>query len=348
MKKLFTLTAVALLTWVAVAPVAAAPPMLPATANFISERGQVFSLALDGQPLTRPVARQVHVARLVPGQHWADFSVPTRYGPPLRFRTAVWLAPGLETSYILVLRPGYGPQLRQLGAVPLGRPGYGPQGNYGGYQQGYPQPQQAPSPYSNAPGGYDDELGPPPASPAPPYGSQRPADGRYQSPPPPNGTYDAGQAGGYNSPTTPAPTPPYPGTYPPRGNAPTPGNDGYYPNGTPAPNTGGYNDPNSPSGNYLEPLSPTDVQDLTQDLRDEPSDETRLNLAKEALAKNSVQAADLAQLMGTLKLSKSRTELAKYGYSHVSDPQNFSRVYDVLRSPASIQEVQQSLGLPQN
>lgn len=321
MKKLFTLAAAALLTWVAAAPVAAAPPMLPATANFVSERGQVFSLVLDGQPLTRPVARQVHVARLVPGQHWADFSVPTRYGRPLRFRTAVWLAPGLETSYVLVLRPGYGPQLRQLGAVPLGRPGYGPQGNYpgGGYQQGYPQqPQQAPGPYDNAPGGYDedDEMGPPPASPAPGYGN------------PPYGN-DPRNGSGYGN--NGAPT--YPGgSYPPN-NAPSAPNGGYYPG--PA------------NGNYLRPLPPGDVQNLTEALRSRSFDDARLPLVKQALAQSTVRADELAQLISTLAFDKSRIELAEYGYAHLSDPQNFYRVYDVLRYPSSIREVQQALGLPQ-
>jgi hypothetical protein len=300
MKKLFTLAAAALLTWVAAAPVAAAPPMLPATANFVSERGQVFGLVLDGRPLTRPVARQVHVGRLVPGQHWADFSVPTRYGPPLRFRTAVWLAPGLETSYVLVLRPGYGPQLRQLGAVPLGRPGYGPQGSYpgGGYQQGYPQPQQAPSPYDNAPNGYDedDEVGPPP-SPAPGYGNVP-----YGNDPRNGNDYGNNSAPGYPG-----------GGYPPS-NTPGVPNGGYYPG--PA------------NGSYLRPLPPADVQGLTEALR-------------------TVRADELAQLINTLAFDKSRIELAEYGYTHVSDPQNFYRVYDALRYPSSIREVQQALGLPQ-
>ncbi|MFD1873964.1 DUF4476 domain-containing protein [Hymenobacter bucti] len=332
MKTLFTLAAAALLTWVASAPAVAAPPAPPAGATFVAERGQVFGLALDGQPLTRPVARQVRVARLVPGQHWADFSVPTRYGPPLRFRTAVWLAPGLETSYVLVLRPGYGPQLRQLGAVPLGRPGYGPQGNYpgygpqgsypnGGYQQGYPAP-QGPAPY-NAPGSYDedDEDGPPPSS---GYGSAP-----YGNDPRPNN--------GYGNNGTPAPG--YPGGYPPSNapNAPSaPGSNGSY---YPAPGN---------NGSYLQPLPPADVQNLTEALRSRSFDDARLPLAKQALAEGSVRADELAQLIGTLAFDKSRIELAEYGYAHVSDPQNFYRVYDVLRYPSSIREVQQALGLPQN
>jgi hypothetical protein len=322
MKTLFTLAAAALLTWVASAPAAAAPPAPPAGATFVSERGQVFGLALDGQPLTRPVARQVRVARLVPGQHWADFSVPTRYGPPLRFRTAVWLAPGLETNYVLVLRPGYGPQLRQLSAVPLGRPGYGPQGTYpggnypGGYQQGYPAPPQGPVPY-NTPGSYDedDEDGPPAG---PGYGNAP-----YGNDPRPNGGYSA-------------PAPSYPGAYPPSPAPNAPGNNGGY-----------YPDPANGSS-YLRPLAPADVQDLTEALRSRSFDDARLPIVKQALAQSTVRADELAQLISTLSFDKSRIELAEYGYTHLSDPQNFYRVYDVLRYPSSIREVQQALGLPQN
>jgi hypothetical protein len=298
------------------APAAAAPPAPPANATFVSERGQVFSLVLDGRPLTRPVARQVRVARLVPGQHWADFSVPTRYGPPLRFRTAVWLAPGLETSYVLVLRPGYGPQLRQLGAVPLGRPSYGPQGGYpsGGYQ-GYP-PQQAPGPYNNAPGGYDEdeeEMAPP----APGYGNA------------PYGN-DPRNGNGYGN----------------NGASRYPGRD-YNPNNVPSAPSDGYY-PGPANGGYLRPLPPADVQGLTEALRSRSFDDARLPLAKQALAQGTVRADELAQLIGTLAFDKSRIELAEYGYAHVSDPQNFYRVYDVLRYPSSIREVQQALGLPQN
>jgi hypothetical protein len=317
MKTLFTLAAAALVIWIAPAIAIAAPPAPPAGATFVSERGQVFGLALDGQPLTRPVARQVRVARLVPGQHWADFSVPTRYGPPLRFRTAVWLAPGLETSYVLVLRPGYGPQLRQLGAVPLGRPVYGPRGNYPGgiYQQGYPAAPQGPAPY-NMPGNYDDDdEANAPASPGygtAPYGNAPRPDNGYGN----NGT----------------PTPDYPGGYPPS-TAPD-NNGGYY--AGPA------------NGSYLRPLPPTDVQGLTEALRSRSFDYARLPLAKQALAQGSVRADELAQLIGTLAFDKSRIELAEYGYAHVSDPQNFYRVYDVLRYPSSIREVQQALGLPQH
>ena len=302
MKTLFALAATALLTWTAPAVALAAPP---ANVNFSLERGHVFGLVLDGRPLTRPLARQVHVDRLRPGQHWADFSVPTPYGPPMRFHTAVWLQPGLETSYILVVRPGYGPQLRQVAAVPV----YGPPPGYGG---AYPQPQPG-YPYRNGRGGYyggNPEGGYNTPTPAPaPYGGNPDGYGSRQAPAYP---------GGYDSRPAPVPTPNYPGGY------------------------------SQNNGGNFRPLPPNDVQGLIQDLRDRSSDEERLDLAKQALAESSVRADELAELTATLEYDKARIDLAEFGYAHVSDPQNFSKVYDVLHYPDSIQEVQQALGLPQN
>ena len=84
-----------LMGWLlAAAPVLAHPPV-PANVNFTSERGVPFGLVLDGRPLTRGVARQVHVDQLQPGAHWADFTLPTPYGGAVRFRSRVWLEPGL-------------------------------------------------------------------------------------------------------------------------------------------------------------------------------------------------------------------------------------------------------------
>jgi hypothetical protein len=316
MKTLRFLLAMVLLSWAGSAAAVAAPPAPPANVNFVSERGQAFGLLLDGQPLTRPVARQVHVDRLAPGQHWAEFSLPTAYGPPMRFRTPVWLAPGLETSYVLVLRPS-GPRLRQVGAVPVPGPAYGG-GYYGG---GYPVP---------APGGpqggyYGNQPNNQPYPNNAPYGG-------YSAPSPGGAapTPGAGYPGGYG---TPAPGQGYPG--------------GYGQGAAPDPNAGGY-DPNAPSNNYLYPLPAADVQSLVQALRRQSFDDSRLPMVKQALAQNSVQADELAELMSTLSFDKARIELAKFGYGRLSDPQNFYRVYDVLRYPSSIREVQQALGLPQN
>ncbi|RZK22258.1 MAG: DUF4476 domain-containing protein [Hymenobacter sp.] len=324
MKALFILAASGLLTYTAVAA-----PAPPATANFTSERGQVFSLVLDGRLLTRPLARQVRVGQLPPGQHWADFSLPTAYGP-LRFRTAVWLQPGMETSYVVVVRPGYGPQLRQVGAVALyGPAAYGP-GSYGG---GYPPQPRPGGPYGSGPGGAYNGGG---------YNNDGGAYGGGNAYPgvPGNVPY-GGQNGGYGS----APAPAYPGGYGP-GRTAAPGNPtGTYPGGQA---NGDYNQ-GAPGGRNqnMTPLQPADVQNLTQDLRGRASDEERMDLAKQALNQNTVRADELTQLINTLDNDEARIDLAEYGYEHVSDPASFYRVYGALRSPANVREVQQALGLPQ-
>ncbi|WP_375419431.1 DUF4476 domain-containing protein [uncultured Hymenobacter sp.] len=158
---------------------------LAANVNFASEHGVPFAVVLDGRPLTRGLARQVHAERLAPGLHYADFSVPTAYGGFVRLRRRVWLEPGLETTFVLRTRPGRPLDLQPAGAIALygpyrsgrGMPGYG-QGRYDerrndryddrrgdGYRNGaaYPpdsyetRPNQ---PNSNDPGSYDPDGGP--------------------------------------------------------------------------------------------------------------------------------------------------------------------------------------------
>lgn len=108
----------------------------PANVNFTSERGIPFNLRFDGRALTRGGARQVHIDRIAPGIHWAEFSIPVGYGRFINYRTRVFLDPGLESSYVLLTRPGFAPELRKVAAVPL-RGGYGP--GYGGYSNGGPR-----------------------------------------------------------------------------------------------------------------------------------------------------------------------------------------------------------------
>ena len=167
----------------AVVPALAYPP--PAAINFSSERGVPFGLALDGQPLTRGAARQVHVDRLAPGVHWADFTVPTAYGGAVRFRSRVWLEPGLETSFVLIARPGRPLRLRQVGAVAR----YGPGPGYGnGYcdDEGYGNGRyNTPTPYGQE--GYGNNV--------PDYNGN-PSNNGYSNGPAGGG--DAPASGGYS------------------------------------------------------------------------------------------------------------------------------------------------------
>ena len=195
MKKAFLFALAGLLA--AVAPALAHPPGA-ANVNFSSERGVPFGLVLDGRPLTRGVAREVHVDQLVPGLHWADFTVPTAYGGAVRFRSRVWLEPGLETTFVLIARPGRPLDLREVGAVALCA---GPRG----YGQGYAyddDDDNSPAPYP--PGGY-------------PYNGGHANNGGYPNAPNGPGGYPGGPANG---------------NYPNGPGYPNSGGAGYYPGST--------------------------------------------------------------------------------------------------------------------
>lgn len=206
MKALFTYCLLGLLTLVSARPSYAAEP--PAVVNFSVERNLAFSLVLDGQPVTRPTAQQVHLDNVAPGEHQVELSLAAaprgRSGP--RIRATVWLEEGLETSFVLTQRPGYGWQLRQVSTAAL--PGYGYEDQPGTYgQPAGPDYGGQPGTAPTGPAGY-----PPTAGPGYPTGPGYPAPGAPGYPP---------AGGGY----------PVPGTYP----APT----GYpLPGGSPAP--GGY------------------------------------------------------------------------------------------------------------
>lgn len=147
MKALVTFCLAALLLACAYPSCAAGPPLT--IANFSVERGLPFRLLLDGQPLTQPLAQQVHLDYLAPGPHWVELRLGAaprgRSGP--RIRAAVWLEEGLETSFVLTQRLGAGWQLRQVSTAAL--PGYGYEDQPGTYSQPAP-PDPA---YQNSPAG---------------------------------------------------------------------------------------------------------------------------------------------------------------------------------------------------
>ena len=295
----------------ATAPALAYPPA--ANVNFSSERGVPFGLVLDGRPLTRGVARQVHVDQLVPGQHWADFTLPTAYGGAVRFRTRVWLEPGLETTFVLIARPGRPLDLRQVDAVALCGPGRGH--GHGHYNNGYGYGQY------NSPTGYD-PAGYTPA----PYGGQ----GGYG-----NNSYP-GNGGGYSNNGG--------NGYSNNSNDDDDDDDDGYSNGNghnPRSGGAGYN-PGSATSSYRT-LPPQEVNGLVQAVQQQRFESDKLSTAKEALGQHAIQTEDLKRLLQSLDFEASRVELAKFAYPHVADPQNFSRVYDVFNFASNAQEVRQAV-----
>ena len=325
----------------AAAPVLAHPPV-PANVNFTSERGVPFGLVLDGRPLTRGVARQVHVDQLLPGAHWADFTVPTPYGGAVRFRSRVWLQPGLETSFVLVARPGWPINLQQVNAVPLCGPGHGGSGYYNnsggryngpapygqGGSYGSPYGYGANNPYNNGNDEYDDEDedddGDDNAmAPNGSYGSNLNAPiSSYNNAPASNG------GPGYGTPNN--PNGGY-GNYP---NTPT----GGYPNGSTP--TGGY--PGAATSSYRR-LAPADVDALVHTVQGRIAEASKLSAAKDGLAQRSLRADDLSRLLRSISSEACRIDLATFAYSHVSDPENFDRVYTAFETESGPRAVEQAV-----
>ncbi|MCI1188427.1 DUF4476 domain-containing protein [Hymenobacter sp. DH14] len=329
-----------LVGWLLAAAPAFAYPPVPANVNFTSERGVPFGLVFDGRPLTRGMARQVHVDRLLPGQHWADFTVPTAYGGATRFRSRVWLQPGLETTFVLVTRPGQPLYLQQVNAVALygGGPGYY---NNGGGRYNAPAPYGQGGSYGN-PGSY-----PAPA----PYGTDDDDnDDGYNNAPAPNGGYGT--------------NPNYPngGSYGTNPNSPnggygsnpnSPGGPGYgtpnTPNGGygPTPNGGGYNNNGptrapypAPAASSYRSLAPQDVDVLVRTVQARIAEASKLSAAKDGLAQRSLRTDELSRLLRTINSEACRIDLATFAYSHVSDPENFNRVYEVFETESGARAVE--------
>jgi len=284
----------------------------PAVVNFSSERGVAFQLIFDGRPLTQPGARAVRIDRLTPGFHWAEFLIPAGYGRVVAYRTRVLLDPGLEASYVLLARPGYGLQLRKVGEAPIRR----------GYAVGEPAPYPPGGAYGQYPNddyGYRRDGNAYPngtATPQPIPGAAHPSGHGY----PPN-------AGNQPTDSYPAPAAPYPTQ----------------------PNTSAPQYPNTDSYHVTRyrALTAAEVTGLAEAMQRTASDETRLSLARQTINQTSIQTADLVRLLQTLSMEGSRLALAKHAYPYVADPQNFSRIYDVFDFEASIQELQRLTGVQQ-
>ena len=93
----------------------------PANANFASAGGVPFQLIFDGQPQQPGGARGVHIDRLTPGFHWAEFLIPNGTGHLTTLRARVVLDGGLENRYVLLAGPESGVQLRKVGTAPIRR-----------------------------------------------------------------------------------------------------------------------------------------------------------------------------------------------------------------------------------
>ncbi len=103
--------------------------------------------------------------------------------------------------------------------------------------------------------------------------------------------------------------------------------------------------PAAPGAGYLRPLSPQDADDLTEALRRCPFDDRRLLLLRQALSNSYLRSSELAAMLKTMSFSDSQKEVARFGYPHLADPQNFYRVCEAFTFSTDANAVLKELGL---
>ena len=116
-------------------------------------------------------------------------------------------------------------------------------------------------------------------------------------------------------------------------------NGGYHNGPTP----GGY--PGSATSSYRQ-LAPPDVDALVKTVQGRIAEASKLSAAKDGLAQRSLRADDLSRLLRGISSEACRVDLATFAYSHVSDPENFNRVYAAFETESGPRTVEAAVNSP--
>ncbi|MBK7443606.1 MAG: DUF4476 domain-containing protein [Bacteroidetes bacterium] len=100
-----------------------------------------------------------------------------------------------------------------------------------------------------------------------------------------------------------------------------------------------YNQPVTPVCAVTTAMPQPVFDQLLQTLKNQWFDDTRLNVAKQAMANNWFTAEQVARLMREFSFESSKLELAKYAYAHVVDKPNYFVVYDEFWFSSSVDEL---------
>ncbi len=98
--------------------------------------------------------------------------------------------------------------------------------------------------------------------------------------------------------------------------------------------SGGHNAHHSPSV-----LSPQEFSSLLRAISDASFEQTRLMIAKEAIAPRHITSAQVAQIMRRFSFEATRLEFAKWAYTRTIDKQNYSQVHSALSFDSSRREL---------
>lgn len=83
--------------------------------------------------------------------------------------------------------------------------------------------------------------------------------------------------------------------------------------------------------NCLHPMSRDAFQQLLQTLRQEPFDQTRLEIAKSIARQNCLLTADVREMIQLLDFEQSRLELAQFAYDYTHDVGNYLIIADAFK-----------------
>lgn len=101
------------------------------------------------------------------------------------------------------------------------------------------------------------------------------------------------------------------------------------------PNNGGWNN-NSGLGQVMDSRSFDQFKTM---LRNERFDDSRLTLAKQTIASNMLNAAQVKELMSLFSFDEGRLDLAKYAYRYTVDRNNYFTLYDAFSFSTSKEEL---------
>lgn len=87
------------------------------------------------------------------------------------------------------------------------------------------------------------------------------------------------------------------------------------------------------------PMSDADFESAKESVNTGGIDDTKLKIAKQVVDSNCMSTEQVKEMMELLSFEKSKLDLAKYGYSRVTDKRNYYKINDVLTFESSKTEL---------
>lgn len=92
-------------------------------------------------------------------------------------------------------------------------------------------------------------------------------------------------------------------------------------------------------------MAPQTFNQLIISISSTPFDNTRLNIAKQAIMSNGATSQQILELMGMLTFESNRLDLAKFAYRYATDPNYYFVVNNGFTFNSSINELNRFIGL---